>query len=162
MPSNLIICPIGDSSQHLTWLTGPEAKSFDLFLIYYGNGADVGAADAQHYVRRKGFKFELLSHLVHQHRATLEKYERIWCPTDDIACSTGDLNHMFEIFAQYRLKLAQPSVAQGDVSYRSLLRRRGNILRYTPFVEVMCPVFTREAFFRVSDTFSERPDRVGG
>jgi hypothetical protein len=33
--------------------------------------------------------------------------------------------------------------------------QRGNLLRYTPYVEVMCPMFTREAFFKVADTFCE-------
>ena len=89
--------------------------------------------------RRKGFKFELLHHVAQEHRSTLAKYDRIWCPDDDIACCTSDLNLLFDIVQRHGLQLAQPAVADGDVSYRYLLRKRGNILRYTPFVEVMCP-----------------------
>lgn len=155
MTANLIICTVGDNSCHRTWIAGPETPNFDLFLIYYGSGPDAAAADAQYYLRRKGFKFELLHHVAQEHSGTLAKYDRIWCPDDDVACSTGDLNALFDIFQRYRLRLAQPAVAEGDISYRSLLRKPGNILRYTPFVEVMCPLFTREAFFQLSATFLE-------
>lgn len=155
MSRNLIISTIGDSSCHRTWIAGPETPNFDLFLIYYGDGPDAAAADAQYYLRRKGFKFELLHHVALEHRSTLAKYDRIWCPDDDVACSTRDLNLLFEIFERYRLRLAQPGIAAGDTSYRSLLRKPGNILRYTPFVEVMCPLFTREAFDQLSTTFLE-------
>ncbi len=152
---NLIICPIGDTSVHSTWIAGPSRPNFDLFLIYYGNGPDQAAGVAQHYLRRKGFKFELLHHIVHDHAATLSQYEQFWCPDDDIALETNEINSMFEIFARYRLQLAQPSVAKGDISYRGLLQRSGNILRYTPFVEVMCPLLTREALAKIQDTFLE-------
>jgi hypothetical protein len=155
MTRNLIICTIGDKSCHPTWIAGPETSDFDLFLIYYGDGPDAAIADAQHYLRRKGFKFELLHHVAQEHRGMLAKYDHIWCPDDDIACSTRDLNLLFDIFQRYRLRLAQPAVAKGDVSYRSLIRKPGNILRYTPFVEVMCPVFTRDTFLELSGTFLE-------
>ena len=152
---NLIICTIGDKSCHRTWIAGPETPNFDLFLIYYGDGPDVAKADAQHYLRRKGFKFELLHHVAQEHRSTLANYDRIWCPDDDVACCTSDLNLLFDIFQRHGLQLAQPAVAEGDVSYRCLRQKRGNILRYTPFVEVMCPLFTRDAFFKLSTTFLE-------
>ncbi len=155
MNRNLVICTVGDTSCHRTWLAGPETPNFDVFLIYYGDGPDAAAGDAQFYVRRKGFKFALLDFVVNQHRGTLENYDRIWCPDDDIASCTRDVNVMFEIFQHYRLRLAQPAITEGDFSYRSLLRKPGNILRYAPFVEVMCPVFTRESFFQLSALFSK-------
>jgi hypothetical protein len=155
MKRNLIICPIGDGSVHQTWLAQPELAEFDLFLIYYGSGEDWARADATYYGRRKGFKFELLHFAATEYREVLSQYELIWCPDDDIAISTTELNSLFEIVERYELQLAQPSIARGDASYRNLIQRPGNILRYTPFVEVMCPVFTRGAFFKVSDTFSE-------
>ncbi len=152
---NLIICPIGDRSVHRTWLGGPASPDFDLFLIYYGNGPDVSTADAKYYFRRRGFKFEHLHFVVTEHADTLNKYDRIWCPDDDIACDTGSINEMFNIFAKYRLQLAQPAIAEGDFSFKGLVQKPGNLLRYTRYVEVMCPVFTREALIKVSDTFLE-------
>jgi hypothetical protein len=85
----------------------------------------------------------------------LRQYANIWCPDNDILSSTHDVNRLFTTFDQYRLQLAQPAIAAGEVSYRALRRRRGVVLRYTPFVEIMCPLFTREAFYRVAETFGE-------
>src|SRR5262245_23258032 len=113
MNRNLIISTIGDTSCHRAWIAGHEAPTFDLFLIYYGDGPDTAKADAQHYLRRKGFKFELHDYVVKHHRHVLENYDRIWCPDDDVSCSTRDLNLLFEIFQRYHLQLAQPAVAQG-------------------------------------------------
>lgn len=155
MARNLIICPIGDRSVHHTWLNGPGTPDFDLFLMYYGNGPDVVARDARYYFRRKGFKFEHLHFAATEHAATLRQYDHIWCPDDDIACSTADVNLLFQLFAHFNLKLAQPAIAAGDFSFKGLAQVRGNLLRYTPYVEVMCPMFTQESFFSVTDTFLE-------
>jgi hypothetical protein len=155
MARNLIISPIGDRSVHQTWIAGPEKSNFDLFLLYYGNGEDVAANDAKFYVRRKGFKWEHLHYVAEEHAEVIEQYDRIWCPDDDIACDTAGVNQLFELFEQYQLQLAQPAIAKGDFSFRGLTQQRGNILRYSPYVEVMCPIFTREAFLKVKPTFLE-------
>lgn len=155
MPSNLIICPVGDRPRYGTWLAGPGQPDFDLFLLYYGDGPDTAAADARYYVRRKGFKFELLHFVTREHEDVLRRYDRVWCPDDDIACGTESINRMFDIVDRYGLQLAQPAIARGQFSYKALLRQPGKLLRYSPYVEVMCPVFTRDALFRVADTFTE-------
>jgi hypothetical protein len=153
--TNLVICPIGDKSVHRTWLAGPAAPNFDLFLIYFGNAPDSAAADAKYYFRHKGFKWELLHFAVTEHADTLRKYDRIWCPDDDIACDTAAVNSLFDIFGRFKLSIAQPAISQGQFAFKSLTQRRGNLLRYSPYIEVMCPIFTREAFFGVQDTFLE-------
>lgn len=155
MPNNLIVSSIGDHSCHRAWLGGPEKPDFDLLLIYYGNGPDTAAADADYYIRKKGFKFEHLHFILQHHAEILHKYERIWCPDNDLVCDTKNVNIMFDIFAQYRLQLAQPAIAEGEFSYKALLQQRGKLLRYTPYVEVMCPLFTHEAFFKVAALFPE-------
>lgn len=155
MTRNLVISPIGDRSVYRTWIAGPDRPNFDLFLLYYGDGVDTAQADAKYYVRRKGFKWEHMSHVAEAHAATLSQYDRIWCPDDDVACDTAGVNTLFELFERYALQLAQPAQAQGQFTFRGLTQRRGNLLRYAPFVEIMCPIFTREAFVKVAPTFLE-------
>lgn len=155
MTRNLVISPIGDNSVHRNWISGPKKPNFDLFLLYYGNGPDDAQRDAKYYVRRKGFKWEHMHYVVEEHAAVLENYDRIWCPDDDIACDTASVNLLFDLFAKYKLQLAQPAIAKGDFSFRGLTQQRGNILRYSPYVEVMCPMFTRESLHRVKSTFLE-------
>ena len=152
---NLVISPIGDESMHGSWLADRGARSFNVFLVHYGNNAGFGRDAADHYLSRKGFKWELLDHLAHEHRPVLERYDRIWCPDCDIRATTADVNELFALVERHGLRLAQPAIAAGEVTYQFLRQRSGVVLRYTPFVEVMCPLFTREAFFRVQPTFLE-------
>jgi hypothetical protein len=152
---NLIICPIGDRSMHRTWLSGPSKPQFDLFLIYFGDAPDTAAGDAKYYARRKGFKWEHLHFATEEFVHTLRQYERIWCPDDDIACDTAAVNLLFEVFERFNLELAQPAISDGEFSFKSLAQIRGNLLRYSPYVEIMCPIFSRDAFFSLKDTFLE-------
>jgi Protein of unknown function (DUF707) len=161
MPRNLVISPVGDRSMHRTWISGPEPARFDLLLIYFGDGPDSFKADAKYYFRRKGLKWPHIDFIAKEHADLVRKYDWIWCPDDDIACNTADVNLLFEIVQQYGLRLAQPAIAEGEFSFKSLVQCRGNILRYTPFVEVMCPVFSQTSFFQLQDTFLENHSAWG-
>lgn len=152
---NLIICPIGDGSVHNSWLSHPELRSFDLFLIYYGDREGVGQAEATYRLRRKGFKWELIDHVIKEYGETVGRYANIWCPDNDIRADTLTINRMFELFHKYALQLAQPAISGGEVSYQTLRQHPGVVLRYSPFVEVMCPLFTRAALWRVAPTLLE-------
>ncbi|MEX2113049.1 MAG: DUF707 domain-containing protein [Pirellulales bacterium] len=152
---NLIISPIGDDSVHTSWLSQPALRSFDLFLIYYGQRDDFGRGDATHYLRRTGFKWELIDHVCQHHADVLDGYANIWCPDNDIRADTASVNRLFELFERYSLQLAQPAIAAGQVSYQTLRQRAGVLLRYSPYVEVMCPLFTREALRRCQPTLLE-------
>lgn len=152
---NLVISPIGEGSVHESWLDQPELRTFDLFLINYSDHADWGRSEADHYVERKGFKYELLDHVLKHHRATLDRYTNIWCPDADIRASTCDVNRLFDLFEKYALQLAQPAIASGEMSYETLRQRPGVVLRYSPYVEVMCPLFTRKALTKVAPTLLE-------
>jgi hypothetical protein len=152
---NLVISPIGDGSVHASWLSDPQSRTYDLFLINYGNGEDLGRLEATYYARQQGFKWELMDYALKNHGEILGRYTNIWAPDCDIRATTSDVNRLFSLFERYHLQLAQPAIAKGEVTYKSLVQRPGVILRYTPFVEVMCPVFTRQAFWKVSPTFLE-------
>lgn len=152
---NLIISPVGEGSVHASWLSEPALRSFDVFLINYSSLPDYGRAEADHYLSRQGFKWELIAHVAGTHRELLARYDRIWCPDGDIRASTSTINRLFKIAEEYALQLAQPAIAAGEVSYRVLRPEPGVVLRYTPLVEIMCPLFTRQAFFEVLPTFQE-------
>jgi hypothetical protein len=153
MPPNLIIAAIGDGNVLDSWLDRPDERQFDLFAIDFRPRPRSAPPLASYFVQRPGFKFEHLDHVAEHFSAELSRYERIWCPDDDVALDTVSINRMFSLMELHRLKLAQPAIAIGDVSFQSFRPRVGAVLRFAPFVEVMCPVFTREAFFRVRPTF---------
>ena len=152
---NLILSAIGNSSVHASWLSDRDARNFDVFLVYYGDRPDFGRSDADHYLARQGFKWELVDHVLKQHADVVARYENIWCPDNDIRLQTPDVNRMFDLFEKYTLQLAQPAIAAGDSSYQALRQRPGVVLRYSPYVEVMCPLFTRQALNTVSSTLLE-------
>jgi hypothetical protein len=153
--TNLVISPIGDESMHASWLADRQVRTFDVFLIYYGQRDGFARQDADHYLCRTGFKWELLDHALRHYRHVVERYERVWCPDCDVRADTASINHLFAVCREYRLQLAQPAISAGEVSYEFLRRRPGLVLRYSPFVECMCPLFTREALYRVLPTFLE-------
>jgi hypothetical protein len=158
---NLILSPIGDESVHRSWINHADERQFDLFLMYYGDRQGFGREDATYYVARKGFKWELVGHALDEHANVLDHYANIWIPDHDVRADTRSINRMFDLFDHYRLQLAQPAIAQGEVSYETLRQRPSVVLRYAPLVEVMCPLFTREALSRVAFSFEESRSGCG-
>ena len=73
----------------------------------------------------------------------LNDYDYIWLPDDDLAARTADINRLFSIARDYGLSLAQPAIASGEISHQIVRQQPGLLLRYTGFVEVMCPLFSR-------------------
>lgn len=152
---NLVIATVGDRSCHGSWLPAGEARRYDVMLIHYGADAACDLHGAEYVGRRRGYKFELLADVVEVHRDLLDAYDRIWCPDDDIRSSPPVIGRMFDLFRDRGFLLAQPAIAAGEASYAVLRRMAATSYRLTPFVEVMCPLFTRDAFFRSAALFRE-------
>ena len=158
---NLIISPVGDDSQHPTWLNAAGERQFDLAMIYFGSQAGRYRADADHYLAQRGFKFHLIEQMLRQFGSRLDDYDYVWLPDDDIASSTHDINRLFALTREYRLAIAQPAIANGDTSYRVVRLHTGFLLRYTQFVEVMCPVLSRAALELVRPTLTANKSAWG-
>ena len=126
---NLIISPIGNSSVHGSWSILSAARTYDLLLINYSNQPGFGAADATHYLERKGMKWELLTHALDMLPEVVARYTNVWLPDDDIRTSPSEIDRLFAIFEDYRLQMAQPAIAAGEVSYKVFRQRPGVILR---------------------------------
>ncbi|MBL9165150.1 MAG: hypothetical protein JNL18_20660 [Planctomycetaceae bacterium] len=154
MRKNLVIAAVGDESVHAAWLTGGD-RSFDLALIYFGDQTERYADQADFYQARKGIKFSLLHEALTGSLAPLlARYEYIWMPDDDIAASAAQIDRLFQLAHQHRLAICQPAIGQGDVSFAALRAAPAYVLRYSQFVEIMCPLFSREALARVLPTFT--------
>ena len=151
---NLVISPIGDKSIHKEWLRGQ--KNFDFMGIYYGDDGEKYKEDCDFYIKTKGYQWKLMQDLYNTQRDFLAGYDAIWCPGDDIRISTEHINRTFEIFHEYKLKLAQPGLFPDRGSSHWVCNpEKGCKLRYTNFVEALAPMFTFESFSTVQHTFSE-------
>lgn len=149
---NLVLAAVGDASLHRRWLRGRPA--FDLFLVYYGSGADRWADDATHYLRRRGQKWHLVAHALEEKADVIRGYDAVWCPDDDISATAATINGLFHVVHQYGLRLAQPAIALGrNVSHPLCAEKPGTLLRYTRFVEIQAPLFSREALALLAPTF---------
>jgi len=150
---NLVVACVGDESLHPGWLSGGEARSFDLFLVYYGDRPGRYREHCEHYRHAKGTKWELLSDALSR-PAEVEGYRAVWLPDDDLRADLPTLNRLFRIFHRFGLHLAQPALARDSyASHDITLQKPLWRLRYTTFVEIMAPLFSREALSLLRHSF---------
>lgn len=149
---NIVISAVGDESLHRRWM---PANGYDIFLIYYGDNKGF-PDDSKFYKRKKGTKF----HLVHEVIDDIKNYDYVWIPDDDIFLDPKSINEMFEIAKNYDLEICQPSII-GWYGLKITLCHHDSFLRYTNYVEIMCPCFSQNALQKCKDTFLENKSGWG-
>lgn len=153
MRRNLIISPVGNQSLHKNWLN--ENQSYDLLLTYYGDSDEIFEdykKDAILVIRDKGPVGQLNYKAISNNLELINKYENIWLPDDDIDTNYEHINQLFDVHKQYKLWLSQPSI-KGYVSHGIELQHDNLILRYTNFVEVLCPMMSIETLTKLYHTY---------
>jgi hypothetical protein len=121
--------------------------------VNYGDVPRRYAEDADSYFEGKGFKLELLAQAIRSRIDIVDRYQAIWLPDDDLEIEVSAANHLFELFRSLNLVMAQPALIGDNVNHPVTRRDPRYRFRYTTFVEMMCPIFTRESLFEVLDTF---------
>jgi len=152
---NLILCRVGDTSLHKNWLKQAEYKNFDVAISYYGDNPGRFAEDGIFYEHNKGTKYPTLYKFILNNIARFLEYEAIWLPDDDLDTDTKTINQMFSMFHENKLWLAQPSLTDSYYYHPITLRNEGLSFRHTNFVEVMAPLFSRQALLQCLFTFNE-------
>lgn len=156
---NLVVVRAGDNSLHGGWLEGEE-RQFDLLVSSYGNRERPASDRADYWIRQKGPKFPPLHDLFKA--GIFSDYQYVWLPDDDLKTSARTIDGFFEMCRSFSLKIAQPALAPGSYwSHDVTLAVRDSRLRFTNFVEVMCPAFSREALALCASTF-EHADTAWG
>ncbi len=152
---NLVVLRGGDHSLHPLWLEslGAQGRNWDLCLSYYGDHPERWQDEAEYFIPQKGTKFGGLAPLV-QNDGFLWGYDYIWFPDDDLLIDGADINRMFALARQFDLMLAQPSLTAGCfVNHRITQQVDECRLRFTSFVEIMAPLFSREALAVAAPSF---------
>jgi hypothetical protein len=88
-----------------------------------------------------------------KHKEIIDKYDYVFIPDDDLSLSGADIKRLFEITEKYNLWLSQPSII-GYFSIPLTISAPYNILRFTNYVEIMCPCFSIETLQKVHHTFN--------
>lgn len=151
---NLIVVRAGDMSLHRRWMDDSRARNFDLLVSYYGRTAGRYEGRCDHYHAMTGPRWPTHDWLWRNRRDLFDRYDRVAFACDDLAASTRSWNALFNLCDWFGLDLAQPSIT-GYVNLAITAPVAGSILRYTNWVEVMCPVFSRRALALCGDTFRE-------
>ncbi|MBN9381641.1 MAG: hypothetical protein J0H74_12800 [Chitinophagaceae bacterium] len=146
-----VIAAVGKDSLHRDWIVG--SPCFDLHLIVYDEAYEKFKNDAPYVTKEKGFKFNLIDKYLSS-AGVLRQYEYFYFPDDDILIDSNNIHKLFRYMEAYRLMLAQPAIWNYYITHPHTMRRPASKLRYTNFVEIMQPCFSREALQRVQFTFS--------
>jgi hypothetical protein len=159
---NLVIVRAGDTSLHEGWLAGPEERNWDIVVSYFGDDPNRYRGENIVRIDAKGAKWPALHNLICQHRAEILQYDYVWLPDDDLAADKKTVNRMFDLCSALQLELAQPALSEGSYfSHPITLANNSFLMRYTNFVEIMAPVFSRAFLQRCVASFNENASGHG-
>lgn len=150
---NCLISAVGKDSLHELWTKG--TRHFDIHLIVYDDSIDMFRNDADFICHIKGYKLKVIYKYLEANPHFLDVYDYFFFPDDDIKMDAVTINALFDTMRQYELKIAQPALSMSYSTWPHTLKDRYCKLRYTNFVEMMVPCFSREALLKVLFTFGE-------
>lgn len=151
---NAVFVPVGKDSLHRQLLKGDA--DFDLHLLIYDGSYNKFCNDSDFVACDAGYKMDMTYRYLHRHPELFEKYEYFFLLDDDIVISTEDVNRLFSMMREYQLKIAQPSLVMSYYTYKHTAFHPFYILRYTNFVEMLMPCFSRDALKAVLPTFEQK------
>ena len=154
---NLVFTSAGDVTNFdALWLD--SERKYDVWVVYYGDNEEIYQKykDKVDYIeKRKGSKFQNFSHIYKS--KDLSQYERFFILDDDIIISTEDINKMFMISEKLKLKICAPSFdLQSKISWRVTIQQPEYYFKYTNWVEVNTPLFTKESLKKLMDVYDDK------
>lgn len=112
--TNLVIVAAGDHSLHLEWFFAE--RSFDLWVIYYGEREEVRSkyeSSCDRFFVEKGLKYEILRKVLSKvGDDVLNAYQNVWLPDDDIEMYYGQesVDTMFKVVEETGADIFQPAI----------------------------------------------------
>ncbi len=159
---NLLLLPTGRESLFRNW-PRPLGTTFDVALLYYDPPLETVPNWARQVWHGRGEKFALIAEFC-KAAPNIHDYDAVFIPDDDLRISPEQVETIFHIFHFYRLAIAQPALDRKSFYSHKITRwckRPEVLMRYTNFVEIMCPIFSRFSFRLLSDTFEKSPTGYG-
>jgi hypothetical protein len=155
---NLVFTSAGDHSNISRWLTG--SRDFDLWVVYYADGRGGFQAQADHYVRHSGTKFQNLHYCYTRWREVFQRYSAVMVADDDILIDARSITRLFAVREQLDLWALQPAFRPvGKISWDITRIRPEARVRYTNFIEMTCPLIRRDKLDAFMDVFD--PELIG-
>ena len=151
MGKNLIISPTGLNTYAYDWIK--EFPEFDITLLCHVEDDEYCNKLSQTFdvVRINYDKWKKIKTYLKENPRIIEQYENFWFPDDDIKIDTKSINELFDIHSKNNLSLSQPAII-GYISH-NIVKPQPNLLRYVSFVEIMCPMMSRDCLKLLIETF---------
>jgi hypothetical protein len=150
---NLLIAAIGEGSKHKNWIAGE--RNFDtIFIVYDKHMAKAFEEDGDLVVVEEGFKFQLIKKVLEENDL-VDKYENIYMPDDDVEIDTDSINHLFDVMKINGIEIGQPSMEDINCINAHVVNKEGANIVFTNYIEIMNPVFSKDALSKVIEYFDE-------
>jgi tetratricopeptide (TPR) repeat protein len=164
----LVVVRAGDNSLHPQWLQGSETRNWDMIVHSFGNECPWENEDGVEILRATGSeiqgpKFRAIHALYERKKDHFLSYEYIFFPDDDLAADVETFNRIFLLADHFGLHYAQPALTHDSFmgAWGITMENRSFLLRYTNFVEVMAPVFSRAYLQLCAPSFIENISGYG-
>ena len=157
MKPYLALFRAGPNSLHHSATSRLDEQNFDYALSWFGNESpSPQLSNGAVFVHaQKGAKWPGLERTLVEHWDTIQQYEYVWLPDDDLLCEPENVSRMFMICTDLQLDLAQPALTRDSFySHLSTMQHTEFQLRFTNFVEVMAPIFSADMLARIFPTLS--------
>lgn len=147
---NLVFTSAGNNT-NFDKLWCQDGRNYDVWVVYYGDKQekyDQYAKKVDYIEKHKGSKFQNFYHIYNTKSEELQSYDRFFILDDDIIFETPDINKMFEISKKYNLDICGPTFktnGSSKISHAITRQEPNNLLRYTNFIEVNVPLFSKNA-----------------
>lgn len=151
----LLISRVGCDSLHEEWLAPAEERDFDVLISAYDRRvAPPVACPSIFFEYREGRKVAGYGEILRDHRELIAGYDYVALFDDDLLIDAGGLTRLFSTIADHKLKIAQPALDHSSFfTYGCLLRHSAFLLRYTTYVEMMCPIFRSDILLTLTPLF---------
>ena len=150
---NLILLRAGDASLHGTWLGDSIAqRQWDMHISYFGSKGGPQPCDeaisVSHDFQKN--KWPGLAAALESNQFSLDDYDYVALPDDDLISTVDDWNRAFQIAREYDLGACQLSLDQASfVGFLWTVKRPFLKLRYTSTIEFMAPVVRTDVLRKI-------------
>lgn len=156
---NIIIAPCGNKASIFKeyWLRYKEEREFELCLLFYHEQVNNPAlyADVDHFFHLKGFKYHMIHRLLTEvHPEWLQQYDHFYFLDDDIEIDTRQINQLFALSKAFGAYISCAALTRDSFCSWPFFRQEANSwCRFVGQIEVMAPLFSREALQKCLETF---------
>jgi hypothetical protein len=159
MSRDLVIARVGANSLHPGWMDPGRERPWDLHLVPFEPVPGGGGTTSSEVI--KGPKWSGLREVLEGWDGWRE-YDYIWLPDDDIATDQDTITRMFAIAREVGLDLFAPALHEESFyAHFDTMRNDRFAGRWTGFVEIMTPGFSRAALEELHPTLRRSPTGWG-